>query len=260
MSDTSSNDGDSSTRGRRRGIYLLPNLFTTATLFGGFYAIISAINGHFEAAAIGIFAGMVADTLDGRVARLTGTESDFGKEYDSLSDMVTFGLSAAVVMYIWALQHLPDALTYGGKLAWLAAFFYVACTGLRLARFNVSVEKSDKGWFLGLPSPSGAGLTAGFVWVCETSGISGESAAVPAFVITVFAAVLMVSNVRFYSFKALPLGEKVPFLYVLAVIGIFVLISLDPPKVAFAVFLTYALSGPLLAALRWRRKRRMRAG
>ena len=202
---------------------------------------------------------MVADTLDGRVARLTGTESDFGKEYDSLSDMVTFGLSAAVVMYIWALQHLPEALTYGGKLAWLAAFFYVACTGLRLARFNVTVAESDKGWFLGLPSPSGAGLTAGFVWVCETMAIDGATVAVPAFLLTVGAAALMVSNVRFYSFKQLNLKERVPFLYVLMVIGIFVLISLDPPKVAFIVFFLYAVSGPLIAGLRWRRRRQRRA-
>lgn len=246
-------------RERRRGIYLLPNLFTTATLFGGFYAIIAAIRGDFEAAAIGIFAGMVADTLDGRVARLTGTESDFGKEYDSLSDMVTFGLSAAVVMYIWALQHLPDALTYGGKLAWLAAFFYVACTALRLARFNVTVADSDKGWFLGLPSPSGAGLTAGFIWACETMGIDGATVAMPAFVLTVAAAALMVSNVRFYSFKKLNLKERVPFLYVLAIIGMFVLISLDPPKVAFSVFFVYAVSGPLIAVLRWRRRKRRQA-
>lgn len=243
---------------RRRGIYLLPNLFTTATLFGGFYAIVASLRGDFTAAAVAIFAGMVADTLDGRVARLTNTQTDFGKEYDSLSDMVTFGLASGVVIYIFALRGLVDTLPYGGKLAWLAAFVYTACAALRLARFNVSTHLSGgKGYFFGLPSPSAAGVTAGYVWVCSSLGVDGSSPAVAiiGFVLTVAAALLMISNVRYYSFKDLNLRERVPFMYIVAIVGLFVLVSFDPPKVAFGVFAVYTFSGPVFSLIRWRRKR-----
>ena len=243
---------------RRRGIYLLPNLFTTATLFGGFYAIVASLRGEFVPAAMAIFAAMVADTLDGRVARLTNTQTDFGKEYDSLSDMVTFGLASGVVIYIYTLHSLAGAIPYGGKLAWLGAFVYTACAALRLARFNVSAHLSGgKGYFFGLPSPSAAGVTAGFVWVCAEMGISGESpfVAITAFVLTIMAALLMISNVRYYSFKDLNLKERVPFIYIVAIVGLFVLVSFDPPKVAFSVFLVYMVSGPVITLLRRRRKR-----
>lgn len=247
---------------RRRGIYLLPNMFTTATLFGGFYAIVASLRGDFTAAAVAIFAGMVADTLDGRVARLTNTQTDFGKEYDSLSDMVTFGLASGVVIYIYTLRGLAETLPYGGKLAWLAAFVYTACAALRLARFNVSTHLSGgKGYFFGLPSPSAAGVTAGYVWVCSSLDVDAGDAVVGiiGLVLTVAAALLMISNVRYYSFKDLNLRERVPFMYIVAVVGLFVLVSFDPPKIAFAVFVIYAFSGPVIALLRWRRKRRAAA-
>lgn len=258
MSNADDTGVDPQERQRRRGIYLLPNLFTTATLFGGFYAIIASLRGEFVPAAMAIFAAMIADTLDGRVARLTNTQTDFGKEYDSLSDMVTFGLASGVVIYIYTLHALEGAIPYGGKLAWLGAFVYTACAALRLARFNVSTHLTGgKGYFFGLPSPSAAGVTAGFVWVCAAMDVSGESplVAVVGFVLTIVAALLMISNVRFYSFKDLNLKERVPFIYIVAVVGLFVLVSFDPPKVAFAVFLTYAISGPIITLARRRRKR-----
>ncbi|RZO85553.1 MAG: CDP-diacylglycerol--serine O-phosphatidyltransferase [Oceanococcus sp.] len=241
---------------RRRGIYLLPNLFTTATLFGGFYAIVASINGRFSIAAVAVFAAMFADALDGRVARLTNTQSDFGKEYDSLADLVTFGLAAALMIYTWSLNTLDGAFWLGGKVAWLVAFIYVAGTALRLARFNVYVASDgDKGYFFGLPSPTAAALVVGFVWVCETSGLSGEVMAVPALVITLAAALLMVSNVPYRSFKDLKLSEKVPFAYVLIMVSLFVLIAMDPPRVLFGFALVYTVSGPVLALSRWRRRR-----
>ncbi len=241
---------------RRKGIYLLPNLFTTATLFGGFYAIVASIRGQFEAAAVAVFAGMFADALDGRVARLTNTQSDFGKEYDSLADLVTFGLAASLMIYTWSLQHLDGQLWLGGKIAWLVAFIYVAATALRLARFNVyAALDGDKGYFFGLPSPTAAALTVGFVWVAEDFGLSGEALGLPALVVTLCAALLMVSNVRYRSFKDLKLSERVPFAHVLIMVSLFVLIAADPPLVLFSFALLYSLSGPVLAVRDWRRRR-----
>lgn len=237
---------------RRRGIYLLPNLFTTAGLFAGFYAIIAAIGGRYEAAAVAIFVAMVMDGIDGRVARLTNTQSDFGAEYDSLADMVSFGLAPALVVYVWALSGL-------GKLGWLAAFIYAAATALRLARFNTQIKSADKHYFQGLPSPAAAGLIAGIVWVTtSTYTLTGADVQLPALILTVLAGVLMVSNLRFHSFKNLGLKDKVPFVALLIIVLVFVFISIDPPQVLFTGFLLYALSGPALTLVQLRKKRLLR--
>ena len=228
---------------RRRGIYILHNLFTTAALFAGFYAIVQAMNQRFEVAAVAIFVAMVLDGLDGRVARLTRTQSAFGAEYDSLSDMVSFGLAPALVMYEWALSGM-------GKLGWLAAFVYVAGAGLRLARFNTQTSGGDKRYFRGLPSPSGAGLVAGFIWVLSSIGVPGRDISILALLITVLAGVLMVSNVRYRSFKDLDLRGRVSFVTILALPLLFVLVFLDPPQVLFAIFLGYSISGPIAVLLR----------
>ena len=237
---------------RGRGIYLLPNLFTTAALFAGFYAIVSAMNGRFEAAAVAIFVAMFMDGLDGRVARLTHTQSAFGVQYDSLSDMIAFGLAPALVMYIWSLASI-------GKLGWLAAFVYTAGAALRLARFNTQVATVDKSHFQGLPSPPAAALLAGLVWVCNDNGISGEDITALVFLLTVIAGVLMVSNMRFKSFKDFDLKGKVPFVAILIVVLIFVFISVDPPIVLFSMASIYALSGPIVTVIYLRKRRAKRA-
>lgn len=237
---------------RRRGIYLLPNLFTTAALFAGFYAIVSAMNDRFEAAAVAIFVAMVLDGLDGRVARLTNTQSDFGAEFDSLADMVSFGLAPALVVYEWSLHSM-------GKLGWLAAFIYTAMAALRLARFNTQLAVADKRYFQGLASPSAAAILAGLVWVSEDAGIAADSLDWLCFGLTVATGALMVSNVRYYSFKGLDLRGKVPFVAILVVVLIYVAITLDPPKILFAFFLLYALSGPVTTLFLLRRLRRQRA-
>ncbi|QKT02742.1 CDP-diacylglycerol--serine O-phosphatidyltransferase [Ectothiorhodospiraceae bacterium 2226] len=233
---------------RRRGIYLLPNLFTTAALFAGFFAIVSAMGGNFRHAAIAVFVAMLLDGIDGRVARLTNTQSAFGAEYDSLADMVSFGLAPALVIYQWSLIEL-------GQLGWLAAFIYTAAAALRLARFNTQVDTADKRYFQGLPSPSAAALVAGLVWVGSSYGFDGETWRLPAFMLTVLAGLLMVSNIRYHSFKGLDLRGRVPFVTMLVVVLVFVLISIDPPQVLFAGFLLYALSGPVLTLTNLRRRR-----
>ena len=238
---------------RHRGIYLLPNLFTTACLFAGFYAIVSAMNDRFEAAAVAIFVAMVMDGLDGRVARLTNTQSAFGAEYDSLADMVSFGLAPALVMYVWALSDL-------GKLGWLAAFVYTAGTALRLARFNTQVGRADKRYFQGLASPAAAAVVAGLVWVGHSYLVDGQNIAYLAFAVTILAGLLMVSNVRYRSFKDLNLKDKVPFVTILVVVLVFVLISIDPPQILFATFALYALSGPVMTLISLRRRRAERQG
>lgn len=236
---------------RRRGIYLLPNLFTTVTLFGGFYAIVSAMVGEWADAAKGIFAAMVADTLDGQIARLTNTASDFGKEYDSLCDMVAFGIAASIVVYAFSLQHLADYKWLGGKLGWVTAFAYTACAALRLARFNVLATRGGaKGDFFGLPSPAAAAVIVGFVWAMDFSGIKGDDLVIPAMVLTWGTAVLMVSNIRFMSLKQIKIAERVPFRYILIALATFALFLLNPPWIFFLVFLCYALSGPLMAVYR----------
>jgi len=235
-------------RHSRKGIYLLPNLFTTAALFAGFYAIVQSIHGQFELAPMAIFIAMVMDGMDGRVARWTHTESDFGAQYDSLADMISFGLAPALVMYEWALSGL-------GKLGWLAAFLYAACAALRLARFNVQHGTVDKRFFVGLPSPSAAAVTMGLVWVMSSYGVPGKELSFVALGFTVFAAVAMVSNMRYFSFKQFNVKERAPFMAVIAVVLVFVLISIDPPQVLFLIFLVYALSGPLGAGIRFFQRR-----
>jgi CDP-diacylglycerol--serine O-phosphatidyltransferase len=239
---------------RRRGIYLLPNLFTTAGLFAGFYAIVAAMTARFEAAAIAVFVSMVMDGLDGRVARLTNTQSDFGVQYDSLSDMVCFGLAPALVMYEWALSQMTSLGWVWAKLGWLAAFIYTAGTALRLARFNIQVGTQDKRYFQGLASPAAAAVIAGFVWVADDLGMTGAELMLPAFVVTILLGVLMVSNILYYSFKDFNLRDRVPFAASLAVVLAFVFTSIDPPKVLFGVFVAYAASGPILAIRRLRKR------
>jgi len=221
---------------RNRGIYLLPNLFTTGALFGGFYAVIAAMNGHFEAAAMAIFIAMILDGLDGRVARMTHTESDFGAEYDSLSDMVSFGIAPALVMYTWSLSTL-------GKVGWVACFIYVVSAALRLARFNTQLGHSDKRYFQGLASPVAAGFVVGFVWLCTENNYSGVQMNYLAFLLTVGSGILMVSNVKYRSFKDLNLKNKVPFVSILIMVLIFTTIVYQPPLILFAVFSLYTLSG-----------------
>ncbi|MDA8416385.1 MAG: CDP-diacylglycerol--serine O-phosphatidyltransferase [Betaproteobacteria bacterium] len=234
---------------QRRGIYILPNLFTTASLFSGFFAIVQGMNGHFELAAQAIFIAMVLDGLDGRVARLTHTQSAFGAEYDSLSDMVSFGAAPSLVMYDWALRGM-------GKLGWLAAFVYCAGAALRLARFNTQLAVADKRWFTGLPSPAAAALLAGMVWVLH-SDYQFEGAQVDglAWLITLFAGLSMVSNIRFYSFKDLNLRRSVPFWAALLILLLFVVLSLDQSRVLWGFFLIYGISGYVMWVVRfWQRR------
>lgn len=226
----------------KRGIFLLPNLFTTFGLFAGFYAIVAAMKGMFDVAAIAIYLAMVADSLDGRIARLTGTQSKFGAEFDSLSDMVGFGVAPALVVYSLALNEL-------GKVGWLVAFCYTAATALRLARFNIQAagEETDKRYFQGLPSPAAAGLLAGLVWVEHVFLLHGLAVNIVVAAMVLGTALLMVSNVRYLSFKDLDLKNSVPFFVILLVVVVFVAIVMDPPHVLFSAFLVYALSGPILS-------------
>jgi CDP-diacylglycerol--serine O-phosphatidyltransferase len=228
---------------RRQGIYLLPNLFTTAALFAGFYAVIAAMRGDFEPAAIAIFFAMVLDGLDGRIARLTNTTSKFGAEYDSLADMVSFGVAPALVVFSWALGEL-------GKFGWSVAFIYVACAALRLARFNTQIEVADKSWFTGLASPAAAAVIAATVWVCHDVGWTGQDLpyeiSLLVALLTVLVGILMIANVPYYSFKKIDMRGRVPFAAVIAVVLIFGLVTVDPPRILLGAFLAYALSGPLL--------------
>ncbi len=231
-------------RKRRKGIYILPNLFTLAALFGGFYAIVMAMNGRFDLAAVGVFCAMVLDSLDGRVARMTNTQSAFGEQMDSLSDMVSFGAAPALIAYEWALKGL-------GRWGWIAAFVYCACAALRLARFNVNTTVVDKRYFQGLPSPAAAALVAGFIWLMADIGIAGSSVAWPMFVLALYAGLTMVTNVPFYSFKDVQMKKSVPFVViVLIALGIAV-INIHPPVVLFGVFVVYGISGYMVYG--WRR-------
>lgn len=233
-----------------RGIYLLPNLFTSAALFSGFFAIIAAMNGNFEKAAIAIFVSMVLDGLDGRVARMTNTQSEFGAEYDSLADMVSFGVAPALVAFSWSLDSL-------GKVGWCAAFIYVAGAALRLARFNTQIGSVDKRFFVGLPSPAAAALVAGMVWVGTEYSVDAVTPAY-AFVVALLVAasgILMVSNIYYHSFKDVDFKGKVPFVSLLVVVLIFAIISIDPATLLWLIFLGYAGSGPVQALIRLRRKK-----
>lgn len=221
---------------RRRGIYLLPNAFTTANLFCGFFAIVMAMNLKFDYAAVAIFAAMLLDSVDGRVARLTNTQSEFGAQYDSLADMLSFGAAPALVVYEWSLRGM-------GKLGWLAAFVYCAGAALRLARFNTNIAVVDKRYFQGLPSPAAAALVSGFIWLMDDLGFAGIDMAWFAWTITLYAGLTMVTNVPFYSFKEINFRKSVPFIAIFLIVLVFVLISSDPPKVLFGMFVLYGLSG-----------------
>lgn len=226
-----------------RGIYLLPNAFTTAALFCGFYAIVMAMNLRYEQAAVAIFFAMLLDGIDGRVARLTNTQSEFGAQYDSLSDMVSFGAAPALVAYEWSLRGL-------GKLGWLAAFVYCAGAALRLARFNTNIGVVDKRYFQGLPSPAAAALVAGLVWLLDELRVVGTDVSWLAWVVTVYAGLTMVTNVPFYSFKNINFRKSVPFIAIFLIVLAYVAISSDPPKVLFGLFVCYGLSGYVV--LFWR--------
>lgn len=227
---------------RRKGIYLLPNALTTASLFSGFYAIVSAANGVFDNAAIAVFVSMILDGLDGRVARMTNTQSKFGEEYDSLADMVAFGVAPGLVAFFWSLNSLD-------QFGWAVTFIYVAGAALRLARFNTQIGSVDKKFFVGLPSPSAAACVAGLVWCFHAYEPAGWLTALT-IVVVAGTGVLMVSNVLYRSFKDLDLRGRVPFAAILVVVLIFVVVALDPGTVLFTGFLIYALSGPVRAVIR----------
>lgn len=235
MQDTTPPPGPGEPR-RSKGIYMLPNMITLAALFGGFYAVVMSMNGRFDLATLGIFVAMVLDSLDGRVARMTNTQSAFGEQMDSLSDMVSFGAAPALIAYEWSLKGL-------GRWGWIAAFVYCACAALRLARFNVNTGVVDKRYFQGLPSPAAAALVAGFIWLMTEAGYKGAELHWPMFALTLYAGLTMVTNVPFYSFKDLSLKRSVPFAaIVLVALGIAV-INIHPPTVLFGLFILYGLSG-----------------
>ncbi len=238
-----------------KGIYLLPNLFTTGAMFAGFYAIIAAMNGRFEIAAIAIFLAGLLDGLDGRVARLTNTQSAFGAEFDSLSDMVSFGVAPALIVYLWSLVHLREVSVLMGKIGWLAAFIYATATALRLARFNTQIGTADKRYFQGLASPAAAAVVMGAVWFCESYDIAGADVTYGALVLTVVAGALMVSRFSYYSFKDFDMRERVPFVALIIVVLVFVFLSIETATVLFCSFFLYMLSGPLISLFRWNRKR-----
>lgn len=236
---------------RRRGIYLLPNLFTTGALFSGFYAITSAMNGRFETAAIAIFVAMILDGMDGRVARMTNTQSAFGVEYDSLSDMISFGAAPALVMYLWAFPTL-------GKLGLFAAFVHTAGGALRLARFNTQVATADKRFFQGLPSPAAAAILAGFIWVCVEYGYDVMPLRFVAILLTITTGLLMVSNFRYYSFKDIDFKGKVPFVVAIAVMLGIAIVMVQPQIMLFLLAFGYMLSGPVMTLVMLRQKRMAR--
>lgn len=242
------------TRPRRKGLYMLPNAVTLAALFSGFYAIVMAINGRFELACIAVFCAAVLDSLDGRVARMTNTQSAFGEQMDSLSDMVSFGAAPALIVYIWALKDL-------GKAGWIPAFVYISGAALRLARFNVNIGVVDKRFFQGLPSPAAAALVIGLIWVVDDAGFKGVSQipalAYTAFAVTLYAGLSMVTNAPFYSFKVVGARRTVPFVVIVAIALAIALVALDPPKVLFAIFCIYGLSG--YGIYGWRRMKGRRA-
>ena len=233
------------------GIYLLPNLLTTASLFAAFYSLVSSMSGHYEAAVVAIFIGMIADSLDGRIARLTNTQTAFGAQYDSLSDMVTFGVAPSLLLYHLTLSQL-------GKVGWLVAFVYTAAVALRLARFNTQLETADKRFFQGLPCPPGAAVVAAFAWVCYQNEWNNFFISIVTAVLVFAIAVLMVSNLRYYSFKEVDFKGKVPFLYVLVMIILFVAIAANPALVLFGSFIIYAMSGPLFTLISIHKMRKQR--
>ena len=236
----------------RRGIYLLPNLLTTGALFSGFYSIVAAMNQQFESAAIAIFVAIVLDGMDGRIARLTNTQSAFGMQYDSLSDMISFGLAPSLVMYQWALFGM-------GKLGWLAAFVYTVCASLRLARFNTQATSIDRRFFQGLPSPGAAAVLGALVWLGSSYGlIDGKTIEFICFLVTVIVGLLMVSNIRYHSFKEFDLKNRIPFVAFLIIVPIFVLVAIEPASILFLLAAIYVVSGPIFTLILLRRHRAAR--
>lgn len=244
MTDSSQHSADEAPNKPSKGIYVLPNLFTLAALFGGFYSIVMAMNDRFEMAAIGVFCAMVLDSLDGRVARMTNTQSAFGEQMDSLADMVSFGAAPALISYEWALKGI-------GRWGWVAAFVYCACAALRLARFNVNTAVVDRRFFQGLPSPAAAALVMGFIWLMNDMGYSGADVVWFTFAMCLFAGLTMVTNAPFYSFKDLRMKKSVPFVVIVCIALAIGVINIHPPVVLFAMFVMYGLSGYVLYA--WRK-------
>ncbi|NBW79421.1 MAG: CDP-diacylglycerol--serine O-phosphatidyltransferase [Betaproteobacteria bacterium] len=246
---TESNIPQEKERKPPKGIYMLPNLVTLAALFGGFYAIVMAMNGRFDLAALGVFCAMVLDGLDGRIARMTNTQSAFGEQMDSLADMVSFGAAPALIAYEWALRGL-------GRWGWIAAFVFCACAALRLARFNVNTAVVDKRFFQGLPSPAAAALVVGFLWLMIELEVSGPAVAWPMFVMCLYAGLTMVSNVPFYSFKDLQMRRSVPFVVIVLIVLAIGVVNIHPPTILFGAFMVYGLSG--YAVYSWRKARGLR--
>lgn len=236
MNDGTDNKPPLTGQRRSKGIFILPNMITLAALFGGFYAIVMSMNGRFDLATLGIFAAMVLDSLDGRVARMTHTQSAFGEQMDSLSDMVSFGAAPALIAYVWSLSGL-------GRWGWIAAFVYCACAALRLARFNVNTAVVDKRFFQGLPSPAAAALVAGFIWLMTEAGFEGADLSWWVFGLTLFAGLTMVTNLPFYSFKDVHMRKSVPFAVIVLVALVIAVINIDPPIVLFSLFVLYGVSG-----------------
>lgn len=242
---------------RRRGIFLLPNLLTTGALFAGFYSIVAAIDGNFVASAWAIFVAMVLDGLDGRVARMTSTASEFGREFDSLSDMVSFGVAPAIVTYQWGVVRLSEYGALWERLGWLAAFLYAAAAAFRLARFNLNTHRQDRRYFQGLATPAAAVGIAAMVWLTTRYGIDGLVALAGGIAVTAAAGLLMVSQFRYWSFKGFEAGKRLRFAHLLIIPTILIVIAIEPPLVIFLAFLAYAASGPVEWA--WRRRRRRRS-
>jgi len=242
----------------RKGVFLLPNALTTGALFAGFYSIISGINGHYSAGAIAVVVAGVLDGLDGRVARLTNTQSDFGVQYDSLSDLISFGLAPALLAFNWSLSSLRDFGPLAGKLGWLAAFLYVACAALRLARFNTQVGVEDKSYFQGLATPAAAGTMVSTIWFFTSHGIHGDTVSWVIWLETVFLGLLMFSRVRYFSGKTWPMGDKIPMYVLFLIVLVLALLAIDPPTVMLAVALVYVISGLAFTLLRrqqWKTRR-----
>lgn len=246
-------DSESSNKRRSRGIYLLPNLFTTSALLAGFYSIVLAFQGNYSTAGIAILVAMILDGFDGRVARMTNTTTAFGAEYDSMADMISFGMAPAFLVYTWSLSSLGEAQF--GQLGWVIAFAYTACCGLRLARFNVAVGTADKRFFQGLACPSAAAILASFVWVMTGFGVSGDEVVLLTIVLTLYSAIAMVSTFTYYSFKDLGDNRRVPFAMLLGLLFLLVVTAVDPPKMILIASVLYGLSGPVYYLFRLYRKR-----
>jgi CDP-diacylglycerol--serine O-phosphatidyltransferase len=244
-----------------KGVFLLPNALTTGAMFAGFYSIISGINGHYAAAAVAVVIAGVLDGLDGRVARLTNTQSEFGVQYDSLSDLISFGLAPALLAFNWSLSSLRDISPLAGKLGWLAAFLFAACAALRLARFNTQASSGDKSYFQGLASPAAAGTLVATIWFCTDQGISGESVRWLLWFETVALGLLMFSRVRYFSGKSWPTGDRIPTGFLFLVVLVFVLLAIDPPSVLMVIGMVYVTSGLVMTVLgrqQWKNRRARR--